>query len=77
MVPAALHVQGRQVQPDPHDLLKQPVPDLIHRDLVLAIQLGRGGHEAPKDGINTTWDKRSKTWGRIWLHIQSSDWTQG
>ena len=60
MVAAALHVERGQVQPDPHDLLKQPLPDLIHRDLVLAVQLRRGGHEAAQDGVDATWSKRSK-----------------
>ena len=59
MVAAALHVERRQVQPDPHDLLKQPLPDLVHRDLVLAVQLRRGGHEAPQDGVDATWSKGS------------------
>lgn len=67
VVPAALHVESRQVQPDPHDLLKQPLPNLIYHDLVLAIQLGGGGHEAPEEGVDATWGKRSKGGGRTWL----------
>lgn len=30
VVPAALHVESRQVQPDSSHLLEQPVPELIH-----------------------------------------------
>lgn len=30
VVPAALHVESCQVQPDPSHLLKQPVSELIH-----------------------------------------------
>lgn len=54
MVPTALHVQSRQVQPNPHDLQEQSLPDLIHNNLVLAIQLGRSGHKAPKNGVDAT-----------------------
>lgn len=71
MVPAPLHVQSRQVQPDPHDLLKQPLPDLVHRDLILAIELGRGGHEAPEDGVNAAWGRRSKRRGRVQLRTRA------
>lgn len=54
VVPAALHVQSRKVQPNPHDLHKQSFPDLIHHNLVLPIELGRGSHEASEDGVNAT-----------------------
>lgn len=67
MIPAALHVQGRQVEPNPHDLFKESLPDLIHHDLVLAIQFGRGGHEASENGVNATWAQESKVKGRISL----------
>ena len=76
MVPAALHVQSRQVQPDPHDLHEQPLPELIHHDLVLAIQLGRGGHEAPEDGVNATWGQDKQGWGEDPAQYQSSDRSQ-
>lgn len=55
MVPAALHVESRQVQSDPSHLLKQPVPKLVHQYGILTVQLGRGGHEASDDGVDATW----------------------
>lgn len=55
MVPAALHVESRQVQPDPPHLPKQPVPEFIHHHGILPVQLSRGGHEAAQDGIDATW----------------------
>lgn len=55
VVPAALHVERGQVQPNPSHLLEQPVPELIHHHGILTVQLGRGGHEAPENGVDATW----------------------
>lgn len=37
MVPAALHVQSRQVQPDPSHLPKQLVPEFIYHHGILPV----------------------------------------
>lgn len=55
MVPAALHVQGCQIQPDPSHLLKQLVPELIHQHGILPVQLSWSGHETSEDRVNATW----------------------
>lgn len=67
MISAALHVQSGQVQPNPHNLHEESLPDLIHYNLVLAVQFGRGGHEASEDGVNATWGQESKAKGRLRL----------
>lgn len=65
MIPAALHVKSRQIQPYPHDLLKQSLPDLIHHNLVLAIQFGRSSHEASENGVNATSGQETKVKGKV------------
>lgn len=57
MVPTALHVQSRQVQPDPSHLLEQLVPEFIYHHGILPVQLSWGGHETPEDRVDATWSR--------------------
>lgn len=60
VVPAALHIQSCQIQPDPSHLLKQLVPELIHQHGVLPVQLSGGGHETSEDRVDATWVHETK-----------------